>query len=113
MGRRGTCALAGQLDPESYMHGRTGASYILGPVALLAGIACSQQPQASAGGETRSMGSVIKPPPRDTTAPAARDTTPDQRPRLVRLDSQARPPAKTGGCPSASALPPAPLRSRW
>jgi len=91
------------------MHGRTGASYILGPVALLAGIACSQQPQASAGDETRSMGSVINPPPRDTTAPAVRDTTPDQRPRLVRLESEARALAKTGGCSSVSACRTAPM----
>jgi len=91
------------------MQRRTRASHIVVSIALLAGAACSQQPQASAGGETRSVSSVISPPPRDTTSPVARDTTPDERPTLVRLEREARALAKRDGCPSVSACRTAPV----
>jgi hypothetical protein len=69
-----------------------------------AAVACSPQPQASEGKPTRSPASVLVPPPLDTSSPApARDTGPDDRPRLARLEQEARALAKTEGCTSASA----------
>ncbi|MDQ6633360.1 MAG: hypothetical protein M3Z10_01240 [Gemmatimonadota bacterium] len=72
--------------------------------------ACSPQPQASEGKPTRSPASVLVPPPLDTSFPASsRDTGPDDRPRLVRLEQEARALAKTEGCTSASACRTAPV----
>jgi hypothetical protein len=78
-------------------------------VALLAGGACSQQPQASSGSPTRSVGSVISPPPHDTVAPAPIDPGPDDRPTLARLEREARALAKRDGCSSLSACRTAPV----
>ncbi len=88
------------------MPGRTNAS-LLAAAALLAGAACSPQSRAP-GDSTRSIGSVIAPPPTDTTT-RVRDTTPDARPRLVKLEQEARALAKTDGCSSASACRTAPM----
>jgi hypothetical protein len=72
--------------------------------------ACSPQPQASEGKPTRSPGSVLVPPPLDTTPSApSPDTGPDDRPRLVRLEQEARALAKTEGCTSAGACRTAPV----
>jgi hypothetical protein len=71
---------------------------------------CSPQPQASEGKPTRSPGSVLVPPPIDTASSAASpDTGPDDRPRLVRLEQEARALVKTEGCTSASACRTAPV----
>jgi hypothetical protein len=85
------------------------ASIMLAGVALLAGAACSPQPQGSGDRPTRSVGSAIAPPPKDTTPPARADTTPDARPRLVRLEQEARALAKREGCSSVSACRTAPV----
>jgi hypothetical protein len=71
--------------------------------------ACSPQPSASGGKATRSMGSVISPPPQDTAPPVPRDTTPDARPTLARLEQEARALAKTDGCASIGACRTAPV----
>ena len=72
--------------------------------------ACSPQPQASEGKPTRSPGSVLVPPPPDTTRAAAPpDSGPDDRPRLVRLEQEARALAKTDGCGSVAACRTAPM----
>jgi hypothetical protein len=82
-------------------------------VLLLVGTAagaCSPQPQASEGKPTRSPGSVLVPPPADTSPPAApRDSGPDDRPRLVRLEQEARALATADGCTSAGACRTAPV----
>lgn len=91
------------------MQWRFGASIALAGFALLAGAACSQQPQSSNGSSTRSVGSVIARSPRDTAPPAQRDTTPDARPRLARLEQEARALAKTDGCSSVDACRTAPV----
>jgi hypothetical protein len=78
-------------------------------VVLALAAACSPSPQAGNGGTTRSVGSVIVPPPRDTMPPVPRDTTPDARPRLARLEQEARALAKTDGCASAGACRTAPI----
>jgi hypothetical protein len=85
------------------------ASYVVGSVMLITAVGCSSQPQASSGGSTRSMGSVISPPPQDTTPPLPRDTTPDARPRLARLEQEARALAKTDGCADVAACRTAPV----
>jgi hypothetical protein len=82
---------------------------VVASVALSVGAACSQQPQASSGNPTRSVGSVIAPPPRDTAAPVPHDTAPDPRPTLARLEQEARALAKTDGCSSAAACRTAPI----
>jgi hypothetical protein len=71
--------------------------------------ACSPQPQASEGKPTRSPGSVLVPPPLDTTPAALPDTGPDDRPRLARLEQEARALGKTDGCTSANACRTAPV----
>lgn len=91
------------------MQGLTGAWFVVAGAALLAGSACSQQPQGSAGSSTRSVGSVIVPPPRDTVAPEPRDTGPDERPTLARLEREVRALARTDGCSSAAACRTAPV----
>ena len=69
--------------------------------------ACSPQPQASEGQPTRSPASVLVPPPLDTARPAAsRDSGPDDRPRLARLEQEALALARKEGCTSAAACPP-------
>lgn len=78
----------------------------LATAALLAGAACSQS--VGVGDSTRSVGSIFAPPPHDTTTPA-RDTTPDARPRLARLEQEARALAKTDGCASVNACRTAPV----
>lgn len=87
----------------------TGPRYVVLGMAMLLGAACSQQPQASAGSSTRSVGSVISRTPPDTIAPAPRDSGSDQLPRLVRLEREARALAKTDGCASLSACRTAPV----
>lgn len=87
------------------MAGVVGASILL-TATLLAGAGCSPQPNG--GGATRSAGSLIVPPPKDTTTPV-RDTTPDARPRLVKLEQEARALAKTEGCASVGACRTAPV----
>jgi hypothetical protein len=79
--------------------------------ALCVGAGCSQQPQASGGQPTRSIGSVIAaaPPAADTSAPGTRDTTPDMRPRLARLEQEARALAKLDGCATVGACRTAPM----
>lgn len=91
------------------MHRLSGTWNVVAGLTLLAGAACSQQPQASAGGGTRSVGSVISRTPRDTIAPAPRDSGSDQLPTLVRLEREARALAKTDGCSSLSACRTAPV----
>lgn len=86
-----------------------GASIVLMGLVMGCLVACSQQPQASGGTPTRSMGAVVDPPPRDTLPPAPRDTTPDARPRLARLEQEARALAKTEGCASVGACRSAPM----
>jgi hypothetical protein len=76
---------------------------------LCVGAGCSQQPQASSGRPTRSIGSVIAPPSADTAPPAQRDTTPDARPRLARLEQEARALAKLDGCSATSGCRTAPV----
>ena len=71
--------------------------------------ACSQQPQASSGSPTRSMGSVIDRQPADTVPPAPRDTTPDARPALARLEQEAHAIAKRDGCATAGDCRTAPV----
>jgi hypothetical protein len=78
---------------------------MMSPVAILCSLllgtaaGCSPQPQASEGESTRSSGSVLVPPPIDTSRPAvAPDTGPDDRPRLVQLEREARALVKTDGC---------------
>jgi hypothetical protein len=78
-------------------------------LAVCTAAACSQQPQASEGRPTRSMGSVISPPPADTAPPAQPDTTPDARPRLARLEQEARALAKLEGCARAGDCRTAPV----
>ncbi len=78
-------------------------------VVSVAIAACSQQPQASADGGTRSVGSVITRTPRDTVTPVPRDTTPDARLKLVKLEQEARALVKTDGCASAAACRTAPV----
>jgi hypothetical protein len=78
-------------------------------LALCAVAACSPQPSASDGKATRSMGSVVTRSPPDTTRPAPRDTTPDARPKLARLEQEARALAKTDGCASVGACRTAPV----
>lgn len=70
--------------------------------------ACSQQPQASSGSHTRAVGSVIAPMPADT-APPSRDTIPDARPALARLEREARALAKLDGCATAGDCRTAPM----
>lgn len=70
-------------------------------LVLCAIVGCSQQPQASRNHGTRSIGSVIDPSPADTPPPAQRDTGPDPRPRLARLEQEARALAKLDGCATA------------
>lgn len=84
----------------------TTASIALAGLALVAVAACSQQPQASDGRPTRSVGSVIARPPADSTAPVQRDTA---LPALVRLEQEARALARTEGCTSAGACRTAPV----
>jgi hypothetical protein len=67
-------------------------------LVLCVAAACSQQPQASSGSPTKSVGSVIAPPPADTLPPPRRDTAPDARPTLARLEQEARALAKLDGC---------------
>ena len=86
-----------------------GASIVLMGLVMGGLVACSQQPQASGGTPTRSMGAVVDPPPRDTLPPVPRDTTPDARPRLARLEQEARALAKTEGCASVGACRSAPM----
>jgi hypothetical protein len=86
----------------------TDLSYLAAGIVLCAA-ACSQQPQASSGSPTRSVGSVIAPPPRDTLPPERRDTTPDARPRLARLEQEARALAKLDGCTTAGDCRTAPM----
>jgi hypothetical protein len=77
---------------------------------LGAAVACSPQPQASEGKSTRSSGSVLVPPPLDTSRSAVSpDTGPDDRPRLVRLEREARALVKTDGCSNADACRTAPV----
>jgi hypothetical protein len=88
----------------------TTALFILTGAAMLTGGACSPQPKASGGDTpTRSASSVIAPPPKDTTTPAPRDTGPDDRPNLARLEREVRALAKTDGCSSVSACRTAPV----
>jgi hypothetical protein len=83
---------------------------VLGMLLLGAADACSPQPQASEGKPTRSPGSVLVPPPLDTApAAASPDSGPDDRPRLVRLEQEARALAKTEGCADATACRTAPV----
>jgi hypothetical protein len=80
--------------------------------AAVVGVAiagCSQQPQASADGGTRSVGSVISRTPRDTATPVPRDTTPDARVKLVKLEQEARALARTSGCATVTACRTAPV----
>ncbi len=86
-----------------------GALIVLVGVMLGCLVGCSQQPQASGGTPTRSMGAVVDPPPRDTLPPVPRDTTPDARPKLARLEQEARALAKTEGCASVGACRTAPM----
>jgi hypothetical protein len=87
----------------------TDSSYVVTVATVLAvAVGCSQPPQTG-GGTTRSVGSVIAPPPPDTTTPMARDTTPDARPQLARLEQQARALARTDGCASVGACRTAPV----
>jgi hypothetical protein len=88
----------------------------LSPVAIFSSlllstaVACSPQPQASEGKPTRSSGSVLVPPPLDTSRPAVPpDSGPDDRPRLVRLEREARALVKTDGCSSVDACRTAPV----
>ena len=86
-----------------------GSRPIGGACALLALLAaCSSQPDASKGRPTKSVGSVIAPVPPDTQR-ASRDTTPDPRPALARLEQEARALAKLDGCTSAGACRTAPV----
>ena len=55
------------------------------------------------------MGSVIAPTPPDTAPSTPRDTTPDPRPALARLEQEARALAKLDGCTSAGACRTAPV----
>ena len=87
----------------------SGLSIVLGGMAMFAGAACSPQPQASGDSPTRSIGSVIAPPQKDTTTPSQPDTTPDARPRLVKLEQEARALAKQDGCSNVSACRTAPV----
>lgn len=75
---------------------------------LLVG-ACSPQPDASRGRPTKSVGSVLAPVPPDTGGTAPRDTVPDPRPRLARLEQEARALARLDGCTSAGACRTAPV----
>jgi hypothetical protein len=77
-------------------------------LCISVGAGCSPQPQASSDRPTRSIGSVIAPSGADTT-PVQRDTTPDPRPRLVRLEQEARALAKLDGCASAGECRTAPV----
>src|SRR5438445_13577781 len=72
-------------------------------------LGCSPQPKASSGHATRSIGSVIERPPADTTPPLPRDTGPDPRPRLARLEREARALAKLDGCATAGDCRTAPM----
>lgn len=85
------------------------AGWIKAVVAGVAVAGCSQQPQGSAGEGTRSVGSVIARTPRDTSTPAPRDTTPDARLKLAKLEQEARALAKTEGCASVAACRTAPV----
>jgi hypothetical protein len=83
---------------DAPMHRFADVPRLTAALVLCIGAACSQQPQASSGRPTRSIGSVIAPPVADTAPPAQRDTTPDARPRLTRLEQEARALARLEGC---------------
>jgi hypothetical protein len=76
----------------------------------LISVGCAQQPDASGGRPTRSVGSVI-PGIHDTvsSAPVAKDSAVDERPQLARLEREARALAKRDGCAKASACRTAPM----
>jgi hypothetical protein len=95
--------------PERPMHRVADVSRLIAAFALCVGAGCSQQPQASDGQPTRSIGSVIAPPSADTSAPVVRDTTPDMRPRLARLEQEARALSKLEGCATAGDCRTAPM----
>lgn len=86
----------------------------IGFVATLAGAfalavtGCS--PQSSSGKPTRSPSSIIGGKPDSAAAPiVSTDSSPDDRPRLARLEQEARALAKTDGCTSVSACRTAPV----
>jgi hypothetical protein len=91
------------------MHRVTGSALrLFAGTIVLAVTACS--PQSSGGRPTRSAGSVIAGKPDTPASPAvASDTGPDDRPRLARLEREARDLAKTAGCSSVSACRTAPV----
>lgn len=89
------------------MHRLADVSRVTAGLALCVG--CSQQPQASSGRPTRSIGAVIAPPTADTSPPPPRDTTPDPRPRLARLEQEARALAKLDGCATTGQCRTAPM----
>ena len=91
------------------MHGLAGHAFVVASQLCLLLAACSPQPDASRGRPTRSVGSVIAPVPVDTGPPAPRDTTPDPRLALARLEREARALAKLDGCTSAGACRTAPV----
>lgn len=87
-----------------------GATSVFTGVALLAGAACSQQPQASSDNPTRSVGAVIVPSPPPTDTPPSRSgSAPDLRPRLAKLEQEARALAKTDGCTGVGGCRTAPV----
>jgi hypothetical protein len=90
------------------MHRLTDVSRLTAALVLCIGAGCSPQPQASTDRPTRSIGSVIAAAPADTIPPA-RDTTPDPRPRLARLEQEARALAKLDGCATAGDCRTAPV----
>ena len=81
---------------------------LLAGAMLAAALACSAPP-GNDDGSTRSVGSVISRTPRDTTTPTPRDTTPDARPALAKLEQEARAIAKRDGCATTSACRTAPV----
>ena len=91
------------------MHRLADVSPLVAGFALCVAAGCSQQPQSSTDRPTRSIGSVIAPPSADTARPAQRDTTPDARPRLARLEQEARALAKLDGCGATSQCRTAPV----
>ena len=91
------------------MRRSAGERIIVTTLAFAAVVGCSQQPQTSNGGTTRSVGSVISRTPPDTSPPVASDTSAKALPKLVKLEQEARALAKTEGCTSVGSCRTAPV----